>query len=218
MWRLWLLVVSVMLLDSVAAEACPAKSNNVAIVLGIAGGEVVVVRLALREKGVGGVAYGTAWYGDARLQVGAQEPTLIGSLDPAVDGSRELNRLLRLARAEAKKVPGFRAARWVSARDCSRPRACRDIALENEGTVLRVGSRRVSHGVELSDPVGQEFLSVRGVVRYKADKTRIAVVNIGVGNPTWASSLRVCEGRRCRDIVTHHHGEQTDVVVVTSGR
>ena len=81
-----------------------------------------------------------------------------------------------------------------------------------------MGSRRVSHGVELPDPLGPELLRVSGAVRYKAGKTQIAVVNVGVGDPTWPSSLRICEGRRCRDIETLHHGEQTDVVVVTSAR
>jgi hypothetical protein len=42
------------------------------------------------------------------------------------------------------------------------------------------------------------------------------VVNIGGGDPRFSTSVSTCDGGACRDITTLHHGEQSDVVIVTA--
>lgn len=193
------------------ASACPMKDNAIAIVLGVVEDEIVSMRIALSEDS------NSHWSGTAKLHIG-QHVGVVGSIDPKANPNTELDRLIRAARAKAMKVTGFRPARQVSAKDCtSKPSTrCGDVALENDGATLRVNKLRTPLSVSLRN-LEPEDLQVTGVVRYQAGKTEIAVVNVGSGDPTFATSVRTCEGKRCRPITTLHHGEQTDVVVITSG-
>ncbi len=202
------------------AAACATKHNEVAIVLGLAGDEVVTVRIALREVDTDDVG-GSEWMGTATLEVVRGERvdrTVIGHLASAAAPEPELARLLRAARARAARLPGFTPAHLVATRDCTtRPRArCGDVAVERQGTQLRIGGRRVPLVVGLAD-VAPEHLVVTGFVTYRAGATEVTVANVGRGDPRFATTLDLCEDGRCRPITTLHHGAQTDVLVVGRG-
>lgn len=195
------------------ADACAVKANDVAIVLGLAGDDVVVMRLSLHRVEVNEGE--SRWEGEATLHVGARALGKVGDISTTAEPDKELTRLVGVARRKAKAIDGFVLAREATSRDCSEKPSvtCGDVAIESAGKQLRVGKTKVKLDAKIPD-VDPENLEVIGVVRYTSGSTEIAVVNVGVGDPRFSQSLPLCEGARCRDITTLHHGQQRDVIVV----
>lgn len=195
------------------ADACAVKHNEIVIVLGVAHGDLVTLRIDLAERELDGEMVKTGWHGAARYEIGTRSSARLGSLDPKADASREIDRLIGRARASAAKLPGFVSARRVSATDCTinPTKNCGDAALENHGAELRVGT--VRRPFTIKDVSARGELAVLGVVRYRVGADDVTVVNVGIGGTKFSRTLRSCEASPCREITTLHHGEQVDVVV-----
>lgn len=188
-------------------DACAIKDNDIAIVVGMVGGEVATLRIALheQERGTSDSMVDTEWSGAATLVVGTTR-TAIGRIDPKRSPALEIDRLTVLARDRAAKLAGFVAASQIDQTDCSEAPADRCGTARLSGTTLSVERARATVEADRS---------ITGVVRYRAGDTDIAVVNIGTGDPRFVTSVRPCSAQGCRAIPTLHHGAQTDVVVVT---
>jgi len=207
------LAATLLALDPGSARACADKSNEISVVLGVAGDKVVVVRVGLHESSTSEAS--SAWSGTTTLHVGVRRIATVGSIDPKAKAGDEVDRMIALARVQAERLPDFVAAKRISAQDCtSNPsRTCGGVILDKAGTRLRIGAKATPFASPLPNVAADE-LEVTGVVRYQAGSTEVTVVNVGHGNPRFATSVRSCD-HGCREITTLHHGEQADVVVVT---
>ena len=187
------------------ADACAIKDNDVAIVVGVVGGQVATLRIALHEQERPTSETDTQWSGQATLVIGTTA-TSIGRIDPQRDPELELDRLTTLAHDHAKKLAGFQAATQIDQRDCSETPGARCGSARLDGTTLHVAKTQTIVDAEVA---------ITGVVRYRAGDTEISVVNIGHGDPRFTTVVRPCSVHSCRTIPTLHHGEQKDIVVVT---
>lgn len=202
-------------LEPSPAQACAMKINELVVVLGVADGDVVLVRIRFAEDDSGPKPGATRWRGSATFEVGTKTTVALGTMDPKAKPSDELDRLIGLGRAETAHLAKFTAATRTAVEDCSsKPKSkCGSALLRKRGKELVVG-RKVHADPGAGLGAMAEDLVVTSVVSYSADKTRIDVVNVGVGDPSFSSRLESCETTPCRPIWTLHHGEQRDVVVV----
>lgn len=205
------LVLAALVASSAPAHACPMKSNELVIVLGVAGGEPVTLRLSISEDG----KMTSEWRGRAALEHGTRAlwSDTIASAEN-IDG--ELARVIARARVDARALRGFVPAVRTAVADCTdRPRMrCGAVHLAGKGTALRVGS--TTHALAMPPRLSNltpEDLALTGVVTYRAGRRTFTVVNVGSGDPKFSTLVRLCEDKRCRDITTLHHGEQADVVI-----
>lgn len=192
------------------ANACSDKHNQLAIVLGMVGSGIVTLHIDLRESGD---LVASQWSGTATLSIDGQTVT-IGAIDPARDPSKELERLVAAARAQAALRKDFQPAREDARVDCSERMhgLCTRIHIEAHAGELTIDRNHFP----LPATVDREVLDsarVTGVVRYRIGQATMLAINIGIGSAKFASALRMCTAPTCSTITTLHHGEQLDIVV-----